>query len=145
MNTLCRHAPTCGTRPSDGGSSRRWGFTLLELMAVLVILGLLAMVAATKYGQLQTSAERAALQALMGAAISQCAIEHADLSMNPDHSTFGLTPAGVADQAKKHLAFDSGKFDTPVFTPTSTGITISVAFASGQGSATITDKTWELP
>lgn len=144
MDNRRRQGATCGKPPMAMGKQRP-GFTLVELLAVLVILSLLAAAAAVKYSQMLTVAEKASLQALMGAALSQCSIEHADLALNPEHSEFGLSLEGIAEQALLKLAYDTSKFETPVFTTTAAGITISVAFASGQGSATIPDKTWVMP
>lgn len=53
------------------------GFTLIELVMVIVILGILAAVALPKFANLQNDARSASLQAVSGAVRSAIAITHA--------------------------------------------------------------------
>lgn len=55
------------------------GFTLIELVVVIVILGILAAVAAPRFVNLQSEAQTAALQGLKGALESAISTTHAKL------------------------------------------------------------------
>jgi len=58
------------------------GFTLIELIAVIVVLGVLAVTAAPKFINLQTDAKNASLQGLKGAIESGLAIGYSKLALN---------------------------------------------------------------
>jgi MSHA pilin protein MshA len=63
-------------------SRRQDGFTLIEIIAVLVILGILAIVAVPKYFDLQNQARETAAQGLIAAAQSQLSMGYAAWVMN---------------------------------------------------------------
>jgi MSHA pilin protein MshA len=74
------------------------GFTLIELVMVIVILGILAAVAMPKFVSFKTDAQAAALAGVAGAIASASDINYATRSLNPASgvATIGLTCSNAA-------------------------------------------------
>lgn len=62
--------------------SKQQGFTLIELVIVLVILGILAAVAAPQFGRITGTADRSAAQALGSSIASATAANYAESRLN---------------------------------------------------------------
>ncbi len=72
---------------------RQNGFTLIELVVVIVILGILAVTAAPKFINLEGDARAAAVEGVAGAAASAASINFASCAAN-SHTQANCTAAG---------------------------------------------------
>jgi MSHA pilin protein MshA len=74
---------------------RQQGFTLIELVVVIVILGILAVTAAPKFMNLQGDARNASLQGLKGAIQGAAGIVYGKAAIKGIESTSGAVSAGT--------------------------------------------------
>ena len=66
------------------------GFTLIEIIMVIVLLGIIAAIAIPKYIDLRTEAADATAKGIVGAIVSSASIGYADLVTHGSSSTFPL-------------------------------------------------------
>ena len=100
---------------------RQQGFTLIELVMVIVILGVLAVVAIPKYLDMKSDANTAAVTGVAGALSSAAAVNFASRTANAER---GVAVADCQDVAKAMQGYVSGdKYVTGL----PTGYTISSA------------------
>ena len=116
--------------------SRQAGFTLIELIMVIVILGVLSAVAIPKYLDLRSDANQAAVNGVAGALASAAAINFATRTAN---SSRGVTVADCQDTAKALSTYTTGLYTTAMPTQGGTYTIGTVVLANGAtASCTLT-------
>jgi MSHA pilin protein MshA len=116
--------------------SRQTGFTLIELIMVIVILGVLSAVAIPKYLDMKSDANQAAANGVAGALGAAAAVNFATRTAN---STKGVAVADCQDVGKTLQTYSSGAYTTALPTQGGAYTIGTVAITAGStASCTLT-------
>lgn len=122
------------------------GFTLIELVMVIVILGILAASALPKFVNLSGDAAEAAAKGVLGATRSAAVIDQAQYYISSAtglittdtllNSAMDAVPSGCANMTDGDTAFDC------TFSGTQYDYTIGAATAAGAATVSVSGQSW---
>lgn len=131
----------------DGMRMNEKGFTLIELIMVIVILGILAVVAIPRYQDLRTEAALAAADGVYGAVNGAAAINFASRLVSPTISNPINSPANLVAALNNTTAPDgwtSGANTTNALSTSIGGVsyTISISISETNNTMASFRKSW---
>lgn len=119
--------------------SSQGGFTLIEIIAVLVILGILAAVAVPKFYDLQDTAKKKNAEAAVGAGMSAISLGYAATLLGQDDA-----PAGPS-AACAEVQLDAADDTTYTVTCDGDDWTVDSSTITGTYDTTTAEGTWTKP